>query len=50
MEASTLDDYARSVLKYRETLPVVEEEIGDTWIHGIASDPGKLSATAPSCS
>lgn len=42
VEASTLDDYARSVLKYRETLPVVEEEIGDTWIHGIASDPWKV--------
>jgi hypothetical protein len=24
-------------------LPVVTSEIGDTWIHGAASDPGKLS-------
>lgn len=42
VEASTLDDYARSVLKYKETLPVVEEEIGDTWIHGVGSDPWKV--------
>lgn len=37
--ASSLDDFASAVLAGRDTLPVIEEEIGDTWIHGIASDP-----------
>lgn len=41
--ASTMDAYAQSLLRYRERLPVVEEEIGDTWIHGIASDPLKIT-------
>ena len=42
IEAATLDDYAAYLLKEKELLPVVEEEIGDTWIHGIASDPWKV--------
>ena len=41
VEAATLDDYARSLRRWKDALPVVEEEIGDTWIHGIASDPWK---------
>jgi hypothetical protein len=28
-------------------LPVVTAEIGDTWIHGAASDPAKLSGAPP---
>lgn len=42
VEASTLDAYAESLLKAEDLLPVIEEEIGDTWIHGIASDPWKV--------
>lgn len=42
VEASTMDAYAKSLLAYKEQLPVVEEEIADTWIHGIASDPLKV--------
>lgn len=41
--ASTLDDYAREVWKYKDSLPVITEEIGDTWIHGTATDPLKVS-------
>lgn len=40
--ASTLDEYAAQVWKYKNKLPVVWEEIGDTWIHGVASDPQKV--------
>lgn len=40
---STLDNFARSILPFKETLPIIEEEIGDTWIHGIAADPKKVS-------
>lgn len=43
MVASTLDAFAESVWDRRGMLPVVTEELGDTWIHGAASDPGKLA-------
>jgi hypothetical protein len=41
--ASSLDAFAARLSEVRETLPVVESEIGDTWIHGPASDPILLS-------
>lgn len=41
--ASTMDEYAKSLLKVKDKLPVVTEEIGDTWIHGVGSDPLKIS-------
>ena len=37
--ASTLDAFAAAVLANRDQLPVLEQEIGDSWIHGVASDP-----------
>lgn len=42
LKASTLNEVADrvSALKY---LPVLENEIGDTWIHGAGTDPWKLS-------
>jgi hypothetical protein len=43
VKASTLDDYARQLVKVRHSLPVITDEIGDTWIHGIATDPYKVS-------
>lgn len=43
VKASTLDDYAQALIKYKKELPVVTDEIGDTWIHGIATDPYKVS-------
>lgn len=42
VEASTLDAYAERLWERRKELPVIREEIGDTWIHGIASDPVKV--------
>jgi uncharacterized protein DUF5054/glycosyl hydrolase family 38 len=39
VKASTLDAFAERLWEVRATLPVVEEEIGDSWIHGVASDP-----------
>ncbi|HEX6385788.1 MAG TPA: DUF5054 domain-containing protein, partial [Anaerolineae bacterium] len=41
--ASTLDAYAQALLSIRSRLPVVTQEIGDTWIHGVATDPKKVS-------
>ena len=40
--AATMDDYARCLWDIKDNLPVITEEIGDTWIHGIASDPLKV--------
>jgi hypothetical protein len=41
--ASTLDAFAERLITVRDRLPVVTEEIGDTWIHGAGSDPGKVA-------
>jgi hypothetical protein len=41
--ASTLNAFARKLEAVRETLPIVNAEIGDTWIHGVGSDPIKVS-------
>ncbi len=40
---STLDAYANALLRHRDRLPVVTSEIGDTWIHGVGSDPAKVA-------
>ena len=42
LRAGTLEDVAKIALGISD-LPVVTEEIGDSWIHGIGSDPGKVS-------
>lgn len=44
VRAGKIDDIAESLWKVRNQLPIVESEIGDTWIHGIASDPYKTAA------
>jgi len=41
--ASNLSEIANAVYPYRDQFPVVTEEIGDTWIHGVPSDPVKLA-------
>ena len=41
--ASTLDAFAARLQAVKDRLPVVSEEIGDSWIHGIASDPWKIA-------
>ncbi len=41
--ASTLDQFAEKLEGVRSSLPVVTAEIGDTWIHGVGSDPIKVS-------
>lgn len=42
--ASTLDDYAKALESIQHMLPLVTDEIGDSWIHGVASDPYKVAA------
>ena len=41
--ASTLSDFAANLAAVRDSLPIIRDEIGDTWIHGIGSDPIKVA-------
>jgi hypothetical protein len=41
--AGNLSEMANALAPYRDKLPVVTEEIGDTWIYGVASDPLKVA-------
>lgn len=41
--ASTLDAFAEKLLEFKHVLPVVSEEIGDSWIQGVATDPLKVA-------
>ena len=41
--ASTLNRFAERLETVRASLPVLNQEIGDTWIHGVGSDPIKVS-------
>ena len=43
VQAATLSEVAAAIEPYRERLPVVTAEIGDTWIYGVASDPPKVA-------
>ena len=42
-QAANLTDIANAVEPHKGDLPVLTQEIGDTWIYGIASDPVKLA-------
>lgn len=42
IRVGTIDDIALA-LSDKESLPIVEGEIGDTWIHGLGTDPEKVS-------
>ncbi|MDR3707051.1 MAG: DUF5054 domain-containing protein [Capsulimonadaceae bacterium] len=42
--ATSLDDFARAIRPVIGALPVVTDEIGDTWIHGAGSDPAKMAS------
>lgn len=42
--AGRLDDYAEKLWSVKDKLPIITSEIGDTWIHGVGSDPFKTGA------
>lgn len=44
VEAGTMDDIADILWENRDKLPVVADELGDTWIHGSAADPYKSAS------
>ena len=39
LEMSSMDPFANEIWEVRDQLPVITEEIGDTWIYGMMSDP-----------
>ena len=41
--ASTLNAVAEDIIAQKKHLPVVAQELGDTWIHGAASDPMRMA-------
>jgi len=41
--ASTLNAFAEHLQPLKDSLPVITQEIGDSWIHGVGSDPVKVS-------
>lgn len=41
--AADLNDLAYAVRKIEADLPILTEEIGDSWIHGVGTDPKKVS-------
>jgi hypothetical protein len=43
IRAGTLDDYGAILWAVRERFPVVDVELGDSWIHGSATDPAKTA-------
>lgn len=43
VRAATLDDVAAVMAAAHRDLPVMSDEIGDSWIHGVGSDPGKTA-------
>lgn len=47
--AATLDDVAVELRPLRSELPVVDAEIGDTWIQGVGTDPAKTAAFRALC-
>ncbi|MGI8938672.1 MAG: DUF5054 domain-containing protein [Iamia sp.] len=44
VRGSTLDAFAEAIRPVVTELPVVTAEIGDTWVHGVGSDPQKVAA------
>ncbi|WP_299731422.1 DUF5054 domain-containing protein [Devosia sp.] len=43
IQASTLDAFGAAMWARRDEFPVVDIEIGDSWIHGTGSDPVKIT-------
>lgn len=43
IRASNLNEYANELWKFRQHLPIVTQEIGNTWIHSAGTDPYKYA-------
>jgi hypothetical protein len=49
VRASTLNNYAIRLSKHKDKLPVIRGEMGDSWIHGVGSDPLKVAQFRELC-
>ncbi|HEX4309739.1 MAG TPA: DUF5054 domain-containing protein [Acidobacteriaceae bacterium] len=49
IEATDLTEIANAIRPHHDHLPVVTQEIGDTWIYGVASDPLKVARYRELC-
>ena len=49
LAAADLNDTAVILREIEDTLPVIRDEIGDSWIHGAASDPKKIMQFRAMC-
>ena len=49
MTASNLTEIANALDPFRSQLPIVTQEIGDTWIYGVPSDPVKVARYREVC-
>lgn len=49
IRAATLDDFAHALERVRADLPMITGEIGDSWIHGVGTDPLKVSRYRALC-
>jgi len=47
--ATNLSTVANEIAPHAHSLPVVDQEIGDTWIHGVGSDPLKVARYREVC-
>jgi hypothetical protein len=43
ISATGLTEIANAIDPFRKNLPTINQEIGDTWIYGVASDPVKVA-------
>jgi hypothetical protein len=43
LKASRLEEFFEAAESIRSQLPVITNEIGDTWIEGVASDPRRCA-------
>lgn len=44
VSGSSMNAYAHSLKSIKDQLPVITDEIGDTWVYGCGSDPQKVAA------
>jgi hypothetical protein len=49
IHASDLNKVAKEISKVESKIPIITEEMGDTWIHGTASDPWKIARFRELC-
>lgn len=49
VRCGTLNEVAECLMQYEASLPVVSDEIGDTWIHGVGTDPLKVARFKELC-